>query len=557
MPVKIEVLIPVLVFAVALALRIIGLGWGLKNDLHSYSYHPDEPDIFLYSQAIEPGKGKFSPGFYNYGTLYLTALRIASDMTATYTGGMDPQKPETVTEFMSKAHLVGRSLSALAGALMAVFGFLILRRLTNVLGALFGAGLIAFAPGAVVNSHYQTVDMLSACFVAASTLCALRLLDRQISGKDALRFSVLAGVFAGLSAATKYTGGLVVLTAVASAGLSGRKDWWREGAASVAAMLLVFVVGTPGVLTDTTRFIRDFKYEALHTSTGHGIEFTATSSGFIYHFANLGVGVGLLLTLLGLAGLVIAAARKHSWAIALLVFFVPYYLLIGRAEVKFLRYTLPLYVGLATGFGWMIGKAHERKGYGQAVVGLGILGLGGIDGGGLRGTAAYDLWMAQQDPRDQAAHYLKDLAASDPQMSVGYVSDPWFYSVPLFKESSAPRRFPFDARMTAMDAAQTPKLLFYRSRKEDPFAFDTRLITEAKPDYITLSTFETGPLERMSHASGLLPLEKLQADRYTDFYRLLQVQYTLARSFGGPAPTVHDMEYVQPNVTVWKRKNGS
>ena len=70
----------------ALLWRLIGINWGLPNDLHAQSYHPDEPVNLLVAQQVDISKGDFEPGFYNYPTLYLTALRVVSDMTSAYTG---------------------------------------------------------------------------------------------------------------------------------------------------------------------------------------------------------------------------------------------------------------------------------------------------------------------------------------------------------------------------------------------------------------------------------------------------------------------------------------
>ena len=70
------------VFVFALLVRLVGIGWGLPNDQRSFSLHPDEPVVFLYSQQIEPTKLDFTPGFYNTDA-YLTVLRVARMRTRT------------------------------------------------------------------------------------------------------------------------------------------------------------------------------------------------------------------------------------------------------------------------------------------------------------------------------------------------------------------------------------------------------------------------------------------------------------------------------------------
>ena len=82
-----NIVLPIAIFVVALLIRSIGIGWGLKNDLHYQSYHPDEQVNWAVSQRVEPAKLQFDPKFYSYGTLYFTVLGVASDIVTVYGGG--------------------------------------------------------------------------------------------------------------------------------------------------------------------------------------------------------------------------------------------------------------------------------------------------------------------------------------------------------------------------------------------------------------------------------------------------------------------------------------
>lgn len=551
---RLDVLIPLGLFALTLLLRLVGIGWGLKNDLHWHSYHPDEAVVFAYAQQIEPAKLDFTPGFYNYGTLYLTVLKVAGDVVATYSGGYDPRKPQEVADFFSRGHMAGRVISALAGAGTVWVVFLMLRRRTNLLGAIMGSLMVGFAPGHVMHSRFQTVDILGAFFVALCLHNALKFLPPE--GEDplgdipGLKVAALAGVWAGLAAGTKYTGILAILALAAALYLAKRPNWGRDLGAGIGASLLVFLVTTPGIFLESAKFMKDFKYEMTHTATGHGLVFEGTPSGFVYHLGNLAAGIGPILAVLALIGLGVAAWQRQRWAWVVLAFMLPYYILIGRAEVKFLRYTFPLYAGMAMGFGWLMGRSHERKGAGLAVVACGIAGLGGLDLGGLRGSALFTTWMAGEDPRDEAARYLKSAGAQ----RVGLASDPWYYSVPLFADSAAPRWVPFDARMQEMSGVGPPTGVFHRPTGEDAYAFDTRLLSEDRPDYVAISSMEFQDLERLKNMSGLSGIDKLQVDREQDFMRLLNQDYTLDRIFGPNGLVIHDLQYIRPVVYVWKRK---
>ncbi|HSI72948.1 MAG TPA: glycosyltransferase family 39 protein, partial [Fimbriimonas sp.] len=167
------------IFAFALLLRLLGIGWGLKNDLHNESYHPDEAVIFSYAQDIEPAKLQFTPGFYNYGTLYLTMLRVAGDMTAAYTGAPDPKSDDSFWSFASRVHLAGRLLSALAGAATAAVLFLIGLRFFGVFGGVAAGLAIAVSSAHAVHSRFQTVDIIATFFLALGTYYALKLLPAE------------------------------------------------------------------------------------------------------------------------------------------------------------------------------------------------------------------------------------------------------------------------------------------------------------------------------------------------------------------------------------------
>lgn len=553
----VKCVLPIAVFIVALLIRSIGIGWGLKNDLHYQSYHPDEQVNWAVSQQVEPAKLQFDPKFYSYGTLYFTVLGVASDMVTVYGGGSGKNDVNSFWGFVSKCHLAGRWINAVAGAATALLVCLMLRRWTNDIGAAGGALLVAFAPGHVVHSRFQTVDVFAVFLLAVSAFYALRLLPREgeaVSEQLALKFAMLSGVFAGLSAGTKYTGILGLLTLFVALGLGGGKNLVRDGLAATAASIVAFLISTPGIFINWPKFSHDFAFEMRHSAEGHGLVFAGTSSGYLYHVSNLVLGVGGLLTLFAVAGLGYAAWRRHAWAIALLAFFLPYYVLIGRSEVKFLRYTLPLYVGLGVGFGWLIGEAHRRGGMGRVVVAGGILALGGVDGGGVRGSAQFSLAMAAPDARDVAAAYLKDQCKDRPESVVGLTSDAWFYTPPLYKETAVSRAAGFANLALWMAVAQRPKVVRYTPANPDErFDWDRRLF-QYHPDYVVYSNFEFNDIARLSDRKDLTPEESLQVGRFKEFTTELDQSYRLEQRFGAAPPFVQDMQYVMPVVYVWKRK---
>ncbi len=558
------------VFAIALVVRLIGIGWGLPNDQRNHSLHPDEPVVFLYSQRIEPAKFDFTPGFYNYGTLYLTILRVSSDMADAYGAGPKDNSEDALWQAVGRYHLVGRVISAVAGAATVLFVLLILLPRAGTFGSVFGAAAMALAPGHVVHSRFQTVDVLATMFLVVSLFFALRLSKpdvERIPDSAYTKFAVWCGVFAGLSTGTKYTGIIALVALAVVVLIEKRSVSVRALALAVLAAIVAFLIVTPGVITDTSSFLRDFKYEMTHTSTGHGLVFAGTASGYFVHIQNLFVALGVLVTVIGALGLLRASYRKHAWAFGLVAFAIVYYALIGRAEVKFMRYVFPLVPVLAVGFGWMMSRAAlavRAEGKRWLTVAGVLIGLFGVLG--IASTASfattYTSWMSDPDPRDTLAKELKSVADYD--ATVGLVQDPWFYSPSLYKNVAAgpwiePTPGAFEKRKDWMDAAIRPGVVRYVPREpEVRIDWDKRLLTELKPDYVVYSSFEIGDFVRLWELPSPPSEFKIQLGRAEEFMDTLWTEYEGWKVLGAEGASLpHDLMYIRPKIEVWKRKTSS
>ncbi len=383
-----RLIVPLVLLLLAVLIRLPGITWGLKDSLHNQSFHPDEELNFRHSREIEPAHLSFIaapqgyPDFYSYGTLYLTTMRIVDDVMFGYGGGSD--HPNDDWDYIRRGELGGRIISLLAGSLLCVVVYFTCKRFTTELGAIAAALTLAVAPALVVHSRFATVDVFATLFVALSGLYAVKLLlDEDPKWR---KLAILAGVCVGLSARGPKVWRMRALAWMPLLALAIRRPPKALilGSVTVLSSVVAFVVSTPGCLLDTAKFVKDVEFEATHVRQGHGMVFTGTSSGYFYHLSNLCLGVGMILLFLGLGALVWAIWQKKTWAWVLLAFALPYYLTIGSAEVKFMRYVFPLTVAIAAGVGYAVGEGHRLgKGY-RALVAVGILGLGGIEGGGLR-----------------------------------------------------------------------------------------------------------------------------------------------------------------------------
>lgn len=540
-----------LVFAVALLVRLLGIQWGLANGLHNQSFHPDEDVNWRYSQLMDPAHGNFTPGFYGYGTLYFTLLNVSTSVTAAYTGA--PKAGSEDWAFISRCLLAGRILSALFGAGLAVCAFAMAWLAGGQIAAWIAGGMLAFSPGLVVHSRFATVDMLAAMLIGLAGVCAFKLIaDADLDRRAVIRLALLGGIYAGLSAGTKYTGILAIFMIWAALGLVHRTHFWRGLLVSLGAAVAAFVISTPGCVLDSKRFIAGVMEEMVHTSTGHGLVFVGTSNGFVFQISNLILGVGFLCTAAGGIWLVWRGYKKAAWALVLLAFALPTYILIGRSAVKFYRYSIPLAIPIAVSIGLLASEADRTQWKGKAALALSGCAVVGIFGGGLRGTSTFTAAMMSQDPRDQAGAYLKANTAKGEQ--VGLVSDPWFWSPSVFPNTGLARMVPFQVRDHFRAVASNPTVVQYVP--PDPgqrLQWDPRLITDLSPEYITFSDFEYSDFARLSAEGN--PGHNVDVDRWRAFMDLLRKHYRLEKVFGYQTDLVEDLRYVMPTVYVWKRNS--
>jgi hypothetical protein len=573
---KIPFLIGLGVFIVCLVLRLVGITWGLPSENRYHSLHPDEEVILMYSQSIEPAKGKFTPGFYNYGTLYLTIQKVATSVVSGYGGGPQKEDGSDVPLAIGRYILAGRVISSLAGALAALAVFLTLLRHTNWLGSLLGAAAMGLTPAFVVHSRFQTVDVLATCFLTWCFYNCSRMFPQEgeeIDLKKLRQLTIWAGVFAGLSAGTKYTG-ILAFVAIGFAlffvlGKDRLGDIAKLKLIGFVAMIATFVLVTPGVVLDNAKFMQDFKYEMLHTSTGHGLVFAGTSSGWLYHISNLVIGYGGPLLIFSALGIGYAIYRKQTWLIGPIVFAVLIYILIGRAEVKFMRYVFPLLPVLAMGFGWIAGRAHEKGTTGsKGFVAFCIISLSGF-GGGLVSSVNLTNWMVQPDVRDQMGDFVR---ANLPKgSSIGLVSDPWFYTPTLHPNIQAgPAQMRIDGRLEQL--REIPDFKVIRHVPEDVNQrqnWDVNLLIEDKPDFVLFSSFETEGLVLLKLQKNPDPQFKVQLSQFSEFMDVLQRDYEMTgvkSPAGASIPLlgqdgllftggIHDMAYIRPQLWLWIRKD--
>lgn len=527
---------PWLVFALALVLRVWAIDWGLPNAGRLFSYHPDESVVVTYSLTLDPLGGVLDPGFYSYGSLALLVNALflrAGEALGFVATSVFPGVPSPA------ALLAARLATALQGAGTCWFVFHTGRLLFNRGAGLVAAVLYAVAPLAVQHGHFATVDVPATFWIAGALFFAARHLCLPA---PFVRDLFWAGLWAGLAGATKYNAGLVLLAGIAA--------WWLRRPRSRTSLalllggaLLGFVLGCPAVLLNPAGLVAGIADEARHVQQGHGLVFANTPPGLLYHaFFNLRWGLGAPLLLVVLAATAWALRRRSAGDLLLLAFVVPYYLLIGLAQVKFARYTLPLFPPLLLLAGALL-TAPTAGWLGRLRMGAGILAAAYA----LLFSLALDATMTRPDPREQAAAFVRRSGFA----SVGFAVGPWFSAPPLHPLLAA---FNPRAARQAASTAVNPRLIAADGEWNQAQLLATR------PEAVVLSEFDYADALRTGHPPARAYQNTLHQNyaRVRVFAQPMEVfglRFTNLRA-NHTLPTQnlpHDMLYTNPTTVLWYR----
>lgn len=531
--------IPLLLFLFAFGLRLIGITWGLPNREHYYSYHPDEWLILGVSYfQINLFAGEWRPGFYHYGSLPLYLFSVWLHLLSGW-GLIRVPSGQAVEEvalalLRHDLHLWARVLVALFGAGTALVLYRIGQQLGGSRLGLVAGLVMAMAPAHVVHSRFQTVDVIATFFAALTFWAAVRLYNSPAPWREV----IWGGIWAGCAAGCKYNIGLVLIALWVTLYYRFRGEAWRRhlpflGSGATLISLLTFLIISPGSWADAPTFWKHFWFEVRHVQQGHDIVFQGTGLGWIYHLTpNLTYGFGLLPLLLGLAGWLLLW-RAFPAARGMLVVGLLYYLLIGAAEVRFLRYTLPLYPALALGVGGWFALGVPSC-LARLLVAVGFV--------------SQSLWIAGltacmmgSDPRDRCAHWFR--RAVPPGETVAFAKVPWFYTPPLF---------PYGGELRWQDRVARLEASSYRLISLAPPDWNAERLQAEQPTWLILSEFEYGDAER------------LRLPEYERFMQVVNRSYRLQQRFQcHPFPfrkqglPPHDLLYIYPEVRVYKRQQSA
>jgi YYY domain-containing protein len=367
---------PVLIVILAIWLRLYGINWDQGG-----LFHPDErailshvndmrwPSLSNINVLLNAEESPLNPRWFPYGSLPLYAVKVVEAVVS-------PFRDLSFNDL----RFLGRGLSALADVGTVIFVFLLATHLYDRRVGILASLLATLAVLHIQLSHFYAVDTYLTFFIVASVYFMARLIH-----EGRLRYSLLAGVFIGLALASKISVAplfLAFFLSHAIYALSAQGEVFsllrpsqkllalivRTLILGGVASLLLFFITTPYAFLDWYRaspcnipfsFLKFLDNNYFACDIGAQFDMVRGTSGlpftqqyidttpYWYQIKQLSIfGLGLPLGILAWVSVAFTAgltvARRNKGDLLILAWVLPYLLLTGYLQVKFMRYLLPL-----------------------------------------------------------------------------------------------------------------------------------------------------------------------------------------------------------------------
>ena len=322
------------VLAVALVLRV----WGVRSGL-PWVYNVDEAQHFV-PHAVAMLGGNLNPQYFGNPAAFSYLL---AGLLELWFGGRDAVNHLYYSADSTQIWVLARLTSAVLGTLAVWLLYLVGARLFDRRTGLLAAAVMAVAFLPVFYGKLALNDaptLAPVCLSLWGTVGILR------DGRR--RDYAIAGLGLGLAAATKYTGGIVVLPLVAAAlsRVRGPDRGWRVAlwltVAGVVA-LAAFIAADPYSVVDFHSFWNALAHQSAESEAAGGKLGLTYGSGVFYYLWSITWGVGWVPALAALAGAALLALRREWTMVAVWVPVVVVFLaFMGLQGRYFGRWVMPI-----------------------------------------------------------------------------------------------------------------------------------------------------------------------------------------------------------------------
>lgn len=356
----------ILILLSAFLVRIFSLNWD-----QGFHLHPDERMLIMVAEKVNLFKN-LNPDFFNYGSLPIYLLKGFSQMI----------------DFLFHKDLANYAGMLQVGRGLSVFFDLISVYLIYKIGqllfksnktALFSSLLYGIAFFPIQNSHFFVVDVLLNTFITG-LIYQLLIYFKLPSTKKII---VLSLIFAAMMA-TKFTAIIFYPLISLLMLFVTMKQWNNETIKKTLLSLVIFhfsffvfyFLFMPYAFIEHTKFISDIKGQLVMNSNPYIFPYTLQYVGtvpYLYYLKNIFLwGLGPIISILSMFGFIVIllncyiAKKRNILTMKQLnngtiffVFYLLYFLVIGRSAVKFMRYMLPLYPFFSLLAGYGLYKLYE------------------------------------------------------------------------------------------------------------------------------------------------------------------------------------------------------
>ena len=351
----------VALMAFAATVRLVGLDY---DDRHFF--HPDERRIAFAVGEMSFQPLQLNPHFFNYGSFPLYIVRGVTSLMS----NLDPRLAG-----YDGVMRTGRVISALAGTLTVLVLVVLGARRYGTRTGLLAGFLLAACVLHIQNSHFGTTDIFLTFLV---TLALYQLVNVVEYGRT--RDYVFAGIIIGFAAATKFS----ALPLLAPLGIAALVRLPRDrflpvlgrGVLAVLFVFAAFFVGQPYAFLDFAQYSHDIDEQSRMVRNAGLLPYTNQYIGVTKYFYDLeqlvlwGMAPPLgLAAIWATATRVVGAARERSAVdLMLLSWVLPFFLITGSFDVKFIRYLLPIYpIMILWTAAWLV-RIAQRSWLGRATL---------------------------------------------------------------------------------------------------------------------------------------------------------------------------------------------
>jgi hypothetical protein len=365
----------VLLLGVTMALRL----WGIKQGL-PYSYNVDEATHFV-PRAIAFFSHDLNPQYFLNPPAYSYLLHIVFEL---WFGSADAVSRAYTTD-PTEVFVVARVVAAVLGTVAVWLTYLAGERLFGRTVGLLGAAIFGFSFLPIFYSHLALNDVPTLAPVALSLYGVAGVLRR---GRR--RDYLISGIGIGLAAATKYTGGIMLVSLLMAAGCDAAggaaATALRRAALALLAALAAFVLANPFSVLDFSAFWNGISTQASLAAGAEPVKLgTTAGSGTAYYLWTFTWGLGWAPSIAALAGAILLIARRRlTLAAVLLPAPIAYILFMGDQQRFFGRWLMPIFpiVALLGAYGtvelvrWLVRTSRAPASVAGAVATVAVLGQG-------------------------------------------------------------------------------------------------------------------------------------------------------------------------------------